>query len=139
MTLADQKVAPAAQPGPLAPAPEPPALPSPLDAVAAGQIPGVKVPPLQPSTPPDPLQLFVVENFDKLPSMAPVDYYDTAAQETVVFNTELLSAEALQAAEQAGTLDQVLAGEGAAPAQAAEGTSLPAPKAAAPRTGIRPR
>ena len=140
MTLADQKVRPAQKPGPLAAAeatPEAPAapatLPEPLDAVAAGQIPGIKVPPLQPGTPPDPLQVFVVENFDTLPQQAPIDYYDTAAQETVVFNTELLTAEALQAAEQNGSLDQLLAGQAAAAAApTAEGTSLPAPRPAAP-------
>lgn len=139
MTLANEKVAPKAAPAPAAAAPAAPQtsaptpeqLPEPLAAVARKEVPGILVPPLLPNTPPDPLQLFVVQNFDTLPQMAPVDYYDTQSSETVVFNTELLTAEQLAQAEKSGTLTQLLQPQTAAapggPAMSAEGTSLPAP------------
>lgn len=142
--LADAKVQMPAAPTPLAPeaapAPAPEAaaveLPEPIAAVARKELPGVIVPPLRPGAPPDPLQLFVVSNLDVIMQQAPIEFYDTAAQETVLYNSELLTAEQLQQAEQDGTLQKLVqpaaGGPQNAPMGSAEGTSLPAPSPAVP-------
>lgn len=145
--LADAKVQTPAAPTPLAPeaapapAPQAPAapaveLPEPIASVARRELPGVIVPPLRPGTQPDPLQLFVVSNLDVIMEAAPIQYYDTAAQETVLYNSELLTEEQLQQAEQDGTLQKLVQPAAAAsqnaPAGSAEGTSLPAPSPAVP-------
>lgn len=137
MPMAEETMAPEA---PAAQAPAPATtlqLPEPLGAVARKEIPGVIVPPLVPGQQPDPVQLFVVSNFDVLPTVAPIDYFDTQAKETVVFNSELLTAEQLEQAEKDGTLKNLVQSANggtaaAAPGMSAEGTSIPAPQPATP-------
>lgn len=133
--LASATVAPAAPAGPA----QAPQIPEPVAAVAAGEIAGILVPPAKPGASADPVYGFLVENYDLLPEQAPVDFYETAAAETVLFNTGLLTQEDLQAAEKAGTLAEILSGPSAAaepssnsPTINAEGTSVAPPVAAQP-------
>ena len=115
----------------------PQALPSPLDAVAAGQLPAAVLPPIQPNQPPDPTSEFVIQNFDKLESFG-LQAFEAPDLSTVIFNPKLLPADKVEAAAKSGTLDQLLnppqvapADAGAVAQQAAQGREL-APVQAAP-------
>ena len=119
-----------------------PQIPEQVAAVAAGDLAGLLVPPAKPGAPLDPVYGFLVENYDLLPEQAPVDFYETAKAETVLFNTGLLTAENIQGAEEAGTLVELLSGPTAAeqpagnsPSISAEGTSVAPPVAAQPMMG----
>jgi len=134
--LASATVAPAQAPA------QAPQIPEQVAAVAAGDIAGLLVPPAKPGAPLDPVYGFLVENYDLLPEQAPVDFYETAAAETVLFNTGLLTQDDLQEAEEAGTLADILSGPTAAaepssnsPTINAEGTSVAPPVAAQPMMG----
>jgi hypothetical protein len=141
--LASATVAPATAPQP---APAAGQIPEQVAAVAAGQIPGLLVPPARKGTPPDPVYMFLVENYDLLPDQAPVDFYETANADTVIFNTGLLTQDDLAAAEEAGTLAEILIPSQAAEqpteasqgfARTAEGTSVAPPQVSAPAMPAR--
>lgn len=130
--LASVTVAPAAAPEAPAPTAD---LPEPVAAVASGQLPAIVVPPARPKSEPDPVYLFLVQNYDVLPEQAPVDFYETREAETILFNTQLLSQERLAQAEKDGTLAQLLTpveAPAAAPSQTAEGTSIAPPAVQTP-------
>ena len=124
--LADQQaVAAPEQPNPL---------PSPLDAIAAGQIPAISLSAFDDK---NPLHEFLVQNFEALPQLG-LDYADLAGEDhlSVVFNPKVISEQKLQAAHKAGKLDQVAprgdAPAEAAPAQGAEAFAAPPEAAVAP-------
>lgn len=103
----------------------PPALPAPIDAVAAGQQPAVLLPPVQPNAPLDPAQEFVIENFNALPDLN-LGAFEAQDLSTVIFNASLLTQEQLAEADAAGTLAELLQAStpmGASPPPAAEGAS----------------
>jgi hypothetical protein len=130
---------------PPAPA-EAPALPSPLDAVQAGQIPGIT---LSAFNDKDPLHEFVVSNLDALSKFG-LDYVELTGKDhlSVVFNPAKITAESLQEAHKAGDLDKIVplapsvpvkqaaasdSGEPGAPTDGAgssqlAGATLPAPR-----------
>lgn len=127
-----------AAPAPAAPAPlaepAPAALPSPLDAVQAGQVPAITLSAFDEK---DPLHEFVVSNFEELPKLG-LDYTDLEGSEglSAIFNPAKVSADQIQAAYKAGKLEEIAPLVGgaaeAAPAPAAEGApaAVPAPTAA---------
>lgn len=134
--LAQAQVAPPAQP-PAAPqaagqelAPQQeqaPQLPQPLDAVASGQVPATVLPPVQPNVPPDPVQEFVISNFEQLPQVG-LDVVEAPDMSTIVFNPQLIDRASVEKAAQEGTIDQLMA-----PAQGQElagGGAEPAAQAA---------
>jgi hypothetical protein len=93
---------------PVAPAAaSPEALPTPFDAIVAGKLPGLQVPPIQKETGLDPIQDFVVSNLHNLQA-AGLEYTDLPNDTTVVYNPELVSTEDIAAAFEAGTLDQLV-------------------------------
>jgi len=103
-------------------------LPTPLDAVAAGQLPAVS---LSAYDDKNPLHEFLVQNFDALPQFG-LDYADLEGKDhlSVVFNPKVISEDKLQAAHKAGQLDQI-APRGDVPVQAAPAAAEAAPAAPA--------
>ena len=81
------------------------ALPSPLDAVQSGQIPGITLSKFNEN---DPLHEFVVSNFDALSKLG-LDYVELAGKDhlSVVFNPAKITAESLQEAHKAGDLEKI--------------------------------
>lgn len=107
---------PLAQPGAV---PEqiqaPPEVPEPLNAVAAGQIPAVAVPPVHGDQALLPAQQFIVDNYEALPSLG-LGLYEAQDMSTIVFNAAVLDEAMLAQAEQQGSLAELLQGPEAAPA-----------------------
>ena len=115
----------------------PPAIPPPLDIVASGQQPAALLPPVQPNAPLDPVQQFVVENFNSLPELN-LGAFEAQDLSTVVFNASLLTQEQLAQADREGTLAALLQastpmGASPPPAPAAQGAAAIAADAAAAR------
>lgn len=92
----------------------PPAVPQPLDLVAAGQKPAALLPPVQPNAPLDPAQEFIIENFDALPQLG-LGAYEAQDLSTVVYNMSLLDEATLAEADANGALADLL--QAADPAQ----------------------
>lgn len=130
-TLADLAPpgAPSAPAAASAAAPAPLTLPNPLDDVASGKLPGVRIPPLGKT--PDPLQRFAVDNFDKI-LQAGLDFHETKHEETILFNPSVVSRKQVEEAEHKGTLDKLFPDVKAADRIVA----APAPQAAAPAGGL---
>jgi hypothetical protein len=109
-------------------------LPSPLDAVAAGQIPAISLSAFDEA---NPLHEFLVQNFEALPQLG-LDYADLEGEDnlSVVFNPKIISEEKLQEAHKAGQLDQIAprgdATAEAAPAPSEAAAAAPAEAVAAP-------
>lgn len=105
-----------------------PALPQPLDAVAAGQQPATILPPVQPNQPPDDVQEFIISNFENLPQLG-LEAFEAPDLSTIVFNPQLLDRASIESAVQNGTLEQLLS----PPQQGQElaAAAAPAPDAAA--------
>jgi len=110
---------PAGLEAPQAPA-APVALPSPLDAVQAGQLPAISLAAFSEG---DPLHEFVVANFNALPDLG-LDYAEFEGTDGVsaIFNPAKITEADLKAAYKAGKLEQV-----APPAAAMEAAAAPAP------------
>jgi hypothetical protein len=102
----------------------PPALPTPIDLVAAGQQPAVLLPPVQPNAPLDPAQEFVIENFNALPELN-LGAFEAQDLSTVIFNASLLTQEQLAEADSNGTLAALL--EASTPMQAGGPAAAGAP------------
>lgn len=99
--LAGASVAPQTVPAEAAPS-----LPSPFLDVSEGKVPGVTLPPINDGQM-NPVQEFVVSNFNAVMD-AGLDYYefeDTA--ESVIFNPQKITEKELQAARDAGTLYEI--------------------------------
>lgn len=113
---------PAGLEAPQAPA-APVALPSPLDAVQAGQLPAISLTAFDET---NPLHEFVVANFNSLPDFG-LDYVEFEGKDGVsaIFNPQATTEADLKAAYAAGKLEQV-----APPATAAAQAPAPAPEAA---------
>lgn len=113
---------PAGLEAPQAPA-APVALPSPLDAVQAGQLPAISLTAFDET---NPLHEFVVANFNSLPDFG-LDYVEFEGKDGVsaIFNPQATTEADLKAAYAAGKLEQV-----APPATAAVQAPAPAPEAA---------
>src|SRR6478736_5755002 len=119
-TLADIPVlpvdaAPEAVPTPAA-APEAPAapaaaLPTPFDAISAGKLPGLQVPPVEKGKL-DPIQEFVVTNLHTLQANG-IEYVDLPNDTTVIYNPEVVTTEAIQKAYKEGNLDALVPTSGA--------------------------
>jgi hypothetical protein len=139
--LAGAKVVPF-EPGSAQPA-APAALPAPFDAVAAGQLPAVSLPPIEGETV-GPLAEFVISNLDTLLA-AGLDYHETKDNLSVFFNPKVVTEEAIQKAEKEGTLleiaplaDQAVSSPPPAEAGAPSAAAAPAPTApAAPLAGAQ--
>lgn len=110
---------PAAPQAPAAPV----ALPSPLDAVQAGQLPAVSLAAFNET---NPLHEFIVANFNSLPDFG-LDYVEFEGKDGVsaIFNPQATTEADLKAAYAAGKLEQI-----APPATAAAQAPAPAPEAA---------
>jgi hypothetical protein len=131
---------PAGLEAPQAPA-APVALPSPLDAVQAGQLPAVSLTAFAEG---DPLHEFVVANFNALPDLG-LDYAEFEGTDGVsaIFNPAKITEADLKAAYKAGKLEQVAPPAAAAMEAAAAPAPAPeaalaaeAPAAAAPLAGV---
>jgi len=126
--------APVQEAPPEAAAPTDTALPTPFDAIAAGQLPGLQVPPVTKEAGAlDPIQDFVVSNLHTLQASG-LDFTDLPNDVTVVYNPEVVTTEAIAAAFKDGTLDQLIPSaqslqEQAAPAPAGGLAGVPAPTA----------
>lgn len=84
------------------------ALPTPFDAIAAGQLPGLQVPPFTKEAGAlDPIQDFVVSNLHVLQANG-IEYTDLPNDTTVLYNPEVVTTEAIAAAFKAGTLDELV-------------------------------
>jgi hypothetical protein len=119
-------------------------LPAPLPDVIAGQIPAVRVPPVNEQTMQDPIVEAVITNFGRLPELG-LDVFELPDLSTIVFNPNVITQEALAEAQANGTIDQVvgaIAGaeeaQAAAPAQEAGAAVQTAPLAQATLTGPPP-
>lgn len=135
-TLAAPPIAPdalsaeMAAPTPQAPAPQAPAapvaLPSPLDAVQAGQLPAISLAAFAEG---DPLHEFIVANFNALPDLG-LDYVEFDGKDGVsaIFNPTKTTEADLKTAYSAGKLEQVA--PSAAMALEAAAAPAPAPEAA---------
>lgn len=112
---------PAAPEAPAAPV----ALPSPLDAVQAGQLPAIS---LAAFVEGDPLHEFIVANFNALPDLG-LDYVEFDGKDGVsaIFNPQATTEADLKTAYSAGKLEQVA--PSAAMALEAAATPAPAPEA----------
>ena len=86
--------------------PEVATLPPPLPQIQSGETPAVLVPPITKEMLADPLIDSVVNHFDQLSELG-IGYYEAADQSTVLFNPEKITEEALQEADQNGTLAQI--------------------------------
>ena len=101
----------------------PPAVPQPLDLVAAGQKPAALLPPVQPNAPLDPAQEFVIENFNALPQLG-LGAYEAQDLSTVIFNAAMLDEATLADADANGALAELL--QAADPANAVVPDTAPA-------------
>jgi hypothetical protein len=100
--------APAQEAPPEAAAPDSGTLPTPFDAIAAGQLPGLQVPPITKEAGAlDPIQDFVVSNLHTLQASG-LDFTDLPNDVTVVYNPSVVTTEAIAAAFSDGTLDQLI-------------------------------
>jgi len=138
---------PAGLEAPQAPA-APVALPSPLDAVQAGQLPAISLAAFSEG---DPLHEFVVANFNALPDLG-LDYAEFEGTDGVsaIFNPAKITEADLKAAYKAGKLEQIAPPAAAAMEAAAAPAPAPAPaepeetaeptvvKAAAPAPAAKP-
>lgn len=109
-SLADLSVpnaAPVQAPEPDLPAATPEAaLPTPFDAIAAGKLPGLQVPPVSKGAI-DPIQQFVVTNLHTLQANG-LDFTDLPNDTTVVYNPEIVTTQAIKKAYDEGNLDQLV-------------------------------
>lgn len=99
-----------AQAAPAAPAPSPgasPELPVPFNAIAAGKLPGLQIPPVHKDTGLDPIQEFVVQNLHNLHA-AGLEHKDLPNDTTVVYNPQVVTPEAIEKAYHAGSLDKLV-------------------------------
>lgn len=111
-SLADLPV-PSAEPiapeAPVAPAPAPQdGLPTPFDAIAAGKLPGLQVPPFTKEAGAlDPIQDYVVSNLHILQANG-IEYTDLPNDTTVLYNPEVVTTDEIAKAYEAGTLDKLV-------------------------------
>ena len=104
--------APATPDAPAAPAgvstAPPAALPIPFNAIAAGQLPGLQIPPIHKGdNVPDALQHFVVQNLHVL-MQSGIDYHDLPNHTTVLFNPSVVTKQQIEEAYKKGDLDKVV-------------------------------
>ncbi len=128
-------VAPAAPEAPVAvPEAAPAALPTPFDAISAGKLPGLQVPPIHKNDGvPDALQTFVVHNLHNL-MQAGLDYHDLPNHTTVIFNPDVVTKEQIEKAHADGNLDKLVPTAKAFSAFMAKQAA--APEAASPLGGV---
>ena len=133
--LADAALAPAPDQAleQTAPVAEPVALPSPLDAVAAGKVPAVTMSAFNEK---DPVHEFVVANFAGLPALG-LDLIELEGSDNLsaIFNPTLVTAEQIEAAYKDGTLDK-LAPSADALAASAEPAAEEVPAEVAPAAAL---